>query len=202
MPLNEHLPEHYTGKALEVHCTVEARDDEDAQALWRRTKERFLHVQQWKTYSEGVTSFEVVDQQNNVVHRPVQQGDYLRIDIPGPSAEEGEGYDWVQIQKVVEEGNEKETEQFLLMQAKPAAHPTNDKEETAHFFNDKATSNFIAERKGRTVTARIIGRNEELNTEDNSLLSKLRNFFTGGGAKAGLSEKQWQDLVDGIMQAE
>jgi len=130
-----------------------------------------------------------------------QVGDYFKIDILGPGSESGDGYDWVQIEAIEDHSNASVKKESFGIRVRPAPNPekdSNDKE-TAHFFKDEATSNFIIERNGRTVSAEVHGRNEKPNTTAHKSLDKIRNTVIGSSAILGLSHIQWKKLVKGII---
>lgn len=55
-------------------------------------------------------------------------------------------------------------------------------------------------REKNTVTAAVLGRNEVANTTDStSVLDKLRNAVVGISAALGMSNPQWNSLVNGLL---
>lgn len=69
-----------------------------------------------------------------------------KIDIPGPGSSEGDGYDCVCVEDVkeVSEGDMQSTG----FHVRPSQNPFGEKNETAHFYSNEATSNFIVTREG------------------------------------------------------
>lgn len=67
------------------------------------------------------------------VNRPVQKGDYFKIDIPGPGNVTGDGYDWVQIEDV-QETSGGDIDSFGL-RVRPSTNPKNKNTDTAHFYS-------------------------------------------------------------------
>ncbi len=134
------------------------------------------------------------------VNRAPQEGDHFKIDIPGPGPVTGDGFDWVQIQKVEEENTEQEESLSLIVH--PATNPNNNRKDIAHFFSEEATSCFMAKRVGTTVTMGVYGRNETPNVDAEKVIDKARNTAVAGGAIATFSKIQWKSLVIGLMQAE
>ncbi len=124
----------------------------------------------------------------------------FQIDIPGPGPVSGDGYDWVQIE-AMEELETPEIEQ-LTIRVRPATSPKNEKSDVAHFFSAEATSNFLVQREGNTVTAAVLGRNEKPNTEADTIVDKARNAAVATGAVTAFSKLQWTSLVKGLIGAE
>jgi hypothetical protein len=104
--------------------------------------------------------------------------------------------------EVIEEGNDEQLDrEFIMMRVRPASNPQASDPGVAHFFSNKATSNFLVMREKNVVTAAVLGRNEIPNTAGNtSLFDKLRNAVVGIGAALGLSNPQWKSLVNGILK--
>ncbi len=92
------------------------------------------------------------------VERNADEGDFVRIDIPGPGTRIGHGYDWVIIEALVEEAGA--GAEVISMRVRPAAHPLGDDERVAHFLKSCATSTFQVRRVGNCVSAEEHGRNE------------------------------------------
>jgi hypothetical protein len=130
--------------------------------------------------------------------RTAQKGDHFKIDIPGPGSVTGEGYDWVQIEEIVEERDEQSDS--IAIRVRPASNPRNEKSDVAHFFTNAATSNFIVKREGTKVSAAVRGRNEKPNTEAEAVIDKARNTAVATGAITGFSNYQWKSLVTGLLK--
>src|SRR5690606_25373642 len=116
-------------------------------------------------------------------------GNYFRINIPGPGSPAGDGYDWVRVEKIEDEIAPDAEQESFTIQVRPAPNPKK-REETAHFFDSGATSSFVVNRKDRTVSAAVFGRNEKPNTKSRSLPDKIRNAVVGKSAQAGFSDIQ------------
>ncbi len=61
-----------------------------------------MDVNNWENISKGIikAAFKLCDSYGNEVERLPQEGDYFKIDIPGPGSVDGEGYDWVKIENI------------------------------------------------------------------------------------------------------
>lgn len=169
----------------------------DAIALFERAGRRLLSVNQWGEYA-GISAFQLIDCYGIRAEREAQEGDYIRIDIPGPGTAMGMGYDWVKIEEII--AIEEAEEQVLSMTVRPCGHPISEREETAHFLTRAATSTFIIRRTGLCVAAEEHGRNEMPNTAEGSFFDKSRNFIVGMAAKLGLSYPQWKSLTKGLLR--
>ena len=95
------------------------------------------------------------------MNQNLQQGDYLKIDIPGSGSSEGDGYDWVSVEDVKEVALG--DIQAVGFRVRPTQNPFREKTETAHFYSQKATSNFVLTWEGTKITTQIIDRNIKSN---------------------------------------
>lgn len=193
------LPGQYTGKSVDYQRTLDLDSQTEANALFEEIRMRLLQVNRWHRITDGPSAeFCVVDERGNPVEKMVEQGDRIRIDVPGPGLPSSQGYDWVQVEEIAEEQHE--DGKRMLISLRPCPDPTNDKDDTAHFFKALATSSFLLEQKRNTILLHYAGRNEVINTENESNWDNIRNFLVGLGAKMGASYPQWKALVDGLAQ--
>jgi hypothetical protein len=195
------IPEQQAGGESDTIAEVVVNTEQEALALFERTCQRLLNVNAWQQYAGKATaSFKVCDAHGNEVERLAQQGDHFKIDIPGPGTITGEGFDWVQIEAI--EKVEQPEEECLLIRVRPASNPNNERQDTAHFFTDEATSNFVVKRVGTTVTAEVHGRNEKPNTKAETVIDKARNAAVATGAITAFSKVQWKSLVNGLLKVQ
>src|SRR5690554_4149457 len=95
------IPEQFVGKQLDCSKTVELSSVEQAEQHYQVVSERLLNVNRWHQYTQVPSAeFRIVDHLNQFLERPVEQGDTIRIDIPGPGLPSAQGYDWVQVEKI------------------------------------------------------------------------------------------------------
>jgi hypothetical protein len=193
------IPEQHKGIAKEVHHEVTAANKEEAEAIYRQARERLLKVNEWAGTAEGVSArFLLCDSSGNAVDRLAQQGDLVRIDLPGPHRSSGSGFDWV-ILETVKEGQGAEGP-WIVLTTRPAPDPFVEASEgTAHFFAEGSTGTFLVCQKGNTVEGTHFGRNEMPNT-DGSLMDEARAVLVTIGAYLGLSDVQWSNLVKGLLE--
>lgn len=199
---NEHhigiVPPQYSGKEIRSEAAIKLNTDAEAKIFFDTVKRRLLDVNNWNNIAGAITAqFKVIDEKGCEVNRMVKQNDHLRVNIPGPGNKEGEGYDWVHVEEL-KEINEPSF-QSVGFRVRPCSNPFSDKSETAHFYSQDATSSFIVSRDDTQITALIIDRNLQPNTDATSLIDKVRDVVIGVSAIAGLSKIQWQGLADGLV---
>ena len=195
------IPPQQEGKASDTDGKTNFDSTATAKDFYGVAKQRLLQVNNWQKWAGAATaSFQLTDTQGKDVDRTVQEGDYFKIDIPGPGPVTGDGYDWVHVE-TIKETNADDTEQVAI-QVRPVSNPNNEHKDVAHFFSDAASSTFIVKREGTTVTAAVHGRNEKPNTDTETLVDKARNATVASGALAAFSKLQWKSLVNGLVKKE
>lgn len=193
------IPEQHTGGESNTEAEVILSNEQEAKLFFEVACQRLVHVNGWHELAgTGTAEFILCDAAGNEVQRTAQQGDHFKIDIPGPGSVSGDGYDWVQIETI--EKVENPEEESLLIRVRPATNPNNERKDTAHFFTDEATSNFVIKRQGLKVKAEVHGRNEKPNVQAEKVVDKARNAAVATGAIAALSKLQWQSLVNGLVK--
>lgn len=189
----------YTGGATDAVESRQFQSAREAMDFYAMVCERLNDVNRWGQISKvSLSAFRLFSKDGMLVSGKVQQGDYIRIDIPGPGLEIGQGYDWVQVEKVshnvIPDGN------LFTIKVRPSINPLSKNGRTAHFLSPCATSTFQVRRSGLTVTAEEHARNEKANLQTGSFLGNLRNFLVGTAARFGLSYPQWKSLVKGLVR--
>ncbi len=193
------IPTQYTGKEVEAEDSVELNNAEEAVLFYEEAKRRLLNVNQWHQVAGMVSArFQAMDGNGSALERSVKQGDYMRVDIPGPGSKAGEGYDWVKVEEVKE--LQKEPMQSIGIRVRPVANPTSNENSIAHFYDESATSTFIITREGNKVTANILDRNLKPNEDNASLTDKIRDTTVGIGAIGMFSKVQWNRLASGLVE--
>ena len=176
-------------------------DERTAQNAFSLLLQRFIAVEQWHQYAGwGTADFILTDGNGVPINRNVQEGDHFRINIPAPGNTEGDGYDWVKVEKILHA--EEENGEGYLIRVRPANNPQDPETEVSHFFSDEATSSFIIRRIGNTIYAEVHGRNEHANTDEVGFIDKARNAIVALFAKTAFSKFQWKSLVDGLLDFE
>src|SRR6266496_1478137 len=126
------------------------------------------------------------------VGRAVQTGDFIRIDLRGPS-----GYDWVRVEEI-SSGPDK-AQIVVRPSFDPTASPLNT-EVTSHFFTREATNTFTLERRGDSLLFLVSGRNEVPNVvEPEAGGYGWLNAAKWGGGSLGLQAYQWQSMGGNLL---
>lgn len=197
---NISLPKQEEGAEKNIETTEELKNIEEAKELFRAAKNRLLNINLWDKICGKLSAvFQLTDDKGNDIKGDPQVGNYFKIDIPGPGTASGKGYDWVRVEAVEENKNEHEDSESILIRVRPADNPSTNDANVAHFFSDKATSNFVVSRIKNVVTAAVYGRNEVPNTTTDKPLDKTRNAVVGTTAIAGFSNPQWKSLANGVL---
>lgn len=194
------IPNQETGKQYDHVETVVYTQEIEAKKKYKSSCNKLLQISNWGTIGDSIlkTEFCLCNKQGNEISSVPEVGDYIRIDLSGPGSKSGEGYDWVSIEEVVKEDNQKEHE-FTSIKVRPAACPLNNNETIAHFFDAAATSTFIVTRNGNEVSAQIHGRNEEPNKHTHLATDNVRNTVVAKFAAVKFSDIQWTSLCKGFI---
>jgi hypothetical protein len=193
------IPSQELGSEMNAVEKATFNSSEQACEFYEVAKERLLDVNRWAEVSALPSStFRLCDASGAEVDRRVKEGDYFKIDIPGPGTTTGEGYDWVKVEHLQEQAIN--GTDIISIRVRPAANPNTPDPNTAHFFKDSATSTFQVKRIGREVFAEVHGRNEQPNTNTEHVTDNVRNTMVGTGAKVGFSFPQWKGLVAGLVK--
>jgi len=196
------IPQQKEGNQSNIIEKIKPKNEEQAKQIFNEAKKRLLSVNSWKEISGDISaSFTLTSAEGDKIERDAQTGDYFKIDIPGPGTKTGEGYDWVRIEAIEDYSNTSAENESFGMRVRPAPNPHKNAGDkgAAHFFKDKATSNFVIERKDTIVSTAVYGRNEKPNTATHKPLDKVRNAVVGTTAIIGLSIIQWKKLVKGLI---
>lgn len=194
------VPVQTTGSEMNAIEKVQCKSIAEAAGLYQTVKSRLMDINSWAALARlPMSSFKLFDSAGRAAYRNPVEGDYIRIDIPGPGTRIGHGYDWVIIEALVEESGK--NAEAISMRVRPAAHPLGDDEYVAHFLKSCATSTFQVKRIDNCVSAEEHGRNEVANLETGNLLDNIRNAIVSAGAKIGFSYPQWKSLVSGLLSS-
>lgn len=184
---------------MNVEDSVRLANEAEAKSFYQVVKNRLLNINRWKDWAGALSAgFALTNEDGQAIDTFPRAGNYFRINIPAPGIVSGEGYDWVRIEEVKEEseGNR----EYTVIRVRPARSPLNKTDDTAHFYTEEATSNFVVQRKGLDVSAGVHGRNEKPNVETETVIDKIRNAVVGTGAVAAFSKLQWKALVKGLLE--
>ncbi|HEY9049215.1 MAG TPA: hypothetical protein VIN08_25110 [Ohtaekwangia sp.] len=196
--MQEITPLQYKGKAIDAHSSRLFGSLQEAKIFFKTAKERLQSIHSWHTIARNLSAtFRLVDASGIDLYRAPREGDYFKIDIPGPGSIEGEGYDWVKIEAV--ESNAADENENYSFRVRPAGNPQTASGNTAHFYSPDSTSTFIVSRWRNKVIAAIHDRNIEPNKDADSAIDKLRDRVIGTAGVISFSKIQWQGLTDGIV---
>ena len=191
------IPRHERGKKNDLHTSRTLPTEGAAIACYEKARRRMLSPALWgKLCGKLSAEFQLTDQRGNELHRLASQNDFIRIDVPGPGTSAGKGFDWVKVEAIENKPSVRGAE-LSAIRVRPAKGPGS--KEITHFFKATATSTFVVRREGNVVEACYHGRNEEPNTETRSLADEVRNAIVATGAIAGVSELQWQALIEAFI---
>jgi len=190
------IPNQEEGAQSNTEAQVLCASEEEAATFFDTVRQRLLDVNRWHEYAGGGARFQLTDAGGYKVDRRAQEGDHFQIEIPAPGTITGSGADWVRIEAIEEQAD------ITAIRVRPATNPTNELDDVAHFFDESATSSFIARREGCKVVAAVHGRNEKPNTKTEHLADSIRNIAVAVGAVTAFSKLQWKTLVEGLTRKE
>ncbi|HEY8513821.1 MAG TPA: hypothetical protein VIL31_17820 [Cyclobacteriaceae bacterium] len=195
------VPEQKTGREIDATASVLLANDTVAREFFTTAVNRLQNVGEWSRLAgDPSAEFILTDPDGNVVDRPVQKGDYLKIKIPGPGNTQGDGYDWVAVEEV-EIMSSEDTNRYAF-RVRPARNPAEPQSTVAHFYSEDSTSTFSITRDKNVVTAAIFDRNTKPNTDADTAAGKIRDALVGLAGVVAFSRMQWLNLVNGILKRE
>lgn len=190
-------------RAASSSCShrVTLDDAHQAAGVFGRAADALLDVNHWgDELGPASADFALFDARGErVVGRGAEEGDTIRIDLPGPAP-----MAWVRIESV---SLESERVSFVV---RPTFDPTERPQRpqvTQHFFDSNATNTFTLERRDNRVRLSVEGRNETPNVgaEVPGVLPPLVNRGTTMGAfgirGAGFQHLQWDLLTEHILES-
>lgn len=199
--MKEHIPQQQEGGYSDTVSTINFDTEHKAIQHFEVVKKRFFDVNSWELFAgEEKASFSLHDSFGNLLLENPEVGDYFRIKIPGLHNPTGDGFDWVIVEEI--KMDEQPHFESVYVRVRPTSDPTKPDDKVSHFFDSKATSNFLIQRKLTEISAEVHGRNEEPNTENLSLLEKARNFLVAVGGMVAGSKFQWKSLTEGLIKNE
>src|ERR1044072_7230188 len=97
---NRTVPPQHIGSKHNTEYTITCPTVEACIQRFNIAKERLLEVNHWHQLGGSLSAnFTLTDRQGHVLHHKAEEGDHIRIDLPGPGSKDGNGYDWVEIEK-------------------------------------------------------------------------------------------------------
>ncbi|WP_127125849.1 hypothetical protein [Pseudoflavitalea rhizosphaerae] len=193
------VPSQEEGKSITAESVIEFPNHREAAIFFDTVRSRLMQVNRWHEIAGGLSArFQLMDPNGEPVSREPHQGDYFRIDIPGPGTVAGEGFDWARVEEV--------THQVLPnserygFRVRPARNPGKDDLDIAHFFSAAATSSFIVYREAEVITAAVFDRNIQPNKDAGNIVDKVRDLMAGSAGMLIFSKLQWKNLTEGLLK--
>jgi hypothetical protein len=195
------IPKQTIGTKTGATSSVRASSVEAAKTLFYEAKQRLYDINNWQNLCEGKgAAFQLVDKHGNALPQTTPEvGNLIKIKLPAPSNEKGDGYDWVRIEEFENTTDLINDEEIVGFRVRPVSNPADHSEESAHFYTSDATSSFLVVRRASTVYAMERGRNEQPNPVG-GFWNRIRNIIVALGAMMGLAVPQWKMLVNGILR--
>lgn len=196
------VPPQRVGTKTGATKSIETLTRHQARFLFGKAKLRLLDINQW-SYLCGKPSadFKITDEAGQLLDTVNPEiGHLIRISIPGPENNDGNGYDWVRIEQFEDHKDDFNDEEHFGFRVRPVKNPLEEGGENAHFYSDQATSTFLIIRKGNSVIALERGRNEVTNKDASSFIAKMRNIMVSLFAMIGFSNPQWKRLMKGLIE--
>lgn len=192
------VPVQQLGGAMDVESEVLLSDIGEAVVFYQLVKDRLLDVNNWdKLCGNSFTTFQLTSGEGTPCSA-LEEDHFIRIDIPGPGPTIGEGFDWVRVE-IILTNSKTEMDQWCGFRVRPCASPFHPEGGVAHFFSDLASSTFMVGRAGHRVYAKMHGRNEVPNKDNEKVIDGIRNTVVAISAKLGFSYPQWKLLVNGLL---
>lgn len=190
------IPQHKKGIKKKHQAIRRFISVEDAQLCYDNAISRLLNINHWDELTgAGKGMFQLMSDKLKPHRRKAKLGDYVRIGLPAPGNDAGDGFDWVQATDLKFSSGRRKEQCILIL--RPSPMPGNDV--TAHFFSSQSSSTFLLTRDNRTVSAEYFGHNEMPNTDTAGVKDAIRNVAVAAGALIGLSDTLWAPLTDGLL---
>ncbi|GAA4409988.1 hypothetical protein GCM10023187_34060 [Nibrella viscosa] len=170
------------------------RDEQAAQEAFTASVRKLFDVNGWSNLPGLNSEFKLYDSAGQPKpNGEPQVGDYIRINIPGPTSE-----NWVQVT----DRHQGDTRAEFTV--KPSPDPTESGEreqgEIDHFFAKEASSTFRVERQGNQLRAFEIGKNERPNNQGKEAGNRaITNTLVATGGWMFFQQVQWEKLTDYLV---
>jgi hypothetical protein len=194
------IPSQITEDKTDHKFAVIADSHIEAYKIFKYSVLRLLDVTEWnKLCGNGSAVFTLTDDKGCDINELIQQGRFIKIDVPGTGPDGGDGFDWVYIEKT-ESRRINDSKECFAVSVRPTTNPLSSNISLPNFFKHDATNTFMVCIDGNIVTASIHGSNEIANTGTTSTRENIRNKMLATSAIATISEVQWNNLVRGIVK--
>ncbi len=152
---------------------------------------KLLNVNGWSSLSSFSSDFTMYDPVGrSKPDGPVNMGDFIRIELPGPTPE-----NWVRVIQVLI------TETRAEFTVQPCPEPlANKPDQIEHFFAEQARSTFRVEVSGCTISAFEIGQHEAINNQQPQAGERgLANTIIAEAGWLFYQKIQWKLLTDYLV---
>lgn len=168
-------------------------DKDEAVRAFLRSKEKLFHVNSWSDLPGIASGFKLYNVQGAEKSSDIPQvGDFIYIDLPGPSPET-----WVEVVDIKEKDNLAE---FTVRPSHDPRELKKDEKGVEHFFADEATSTFRVTLDGNTIHACEIGLKEGINNHGKEAGGReLVNTVIAVGGWLLFQEIQWRKLTEYLV---
>ena len=195
------IPKHEIGAESKAISKIVFDTVELAKNHFEIVKKRFLDVNSWELFAgKNKAKFTLRNQEGELILNQPKVGNYITIEVPLLPNKDKDHFDWVKIEVYEEE--KKEDYEAIYIRVRPTSNPTNATDETIHFLDSKATSNFFIRRNEMEISAEIYAINEIPNFEDKTISEKIRNKAVALGGMLFGSKLQWEGLTGGLIRRE
>jgi hypothetical protein len=154
--------------------------EDAAKAAYAQAARQLVDPNQWGSMLAKPPAppqrFELYDKDGQMVHRPAQQGDYVKIipliPLPGEDPEAPVSANWVHIDEATVGPDRAE------LVVRPSKDPTGENPApVAHVFDSRATNTFSVERDGTSLRSAVHGEHEYANSGSHAggFTNKIRN---------------------------
>lgn len=197
--MERNIPAQVEGGFSDAVSSIKFETVAEAALHFETVKKRFLDINSWEYFAgEKKGSFSLCDENGDLVLEEPKLQYYIRIKVPFLPNSTGDSFDWVRIEYLENEGTK--NSEKLYLRVRSSENPKNRNGVIAHFFKEKATSNFLIKREENIITAEVHGRNEIPNTDDLKILEEWRNAVVAKGASVIGSKIQWKSFTDGLIK--
>src|SRR5580658_9510050 len=121
--INDLVPDNYIGEPVNLSSSVILPSREEALVCFNRATKRLLNPAIWHKLSGWASAhFQLVGPEAEEKDQLAEEGDYLRLDVPGPGPSAGNGFDWVIIEKISSHPNPAGTSEWTFMKVHPCSN--------------------------------------------------------------------------------
>jgi len=125
-PDKKTIPPQHTGASTNTAFSIMLSSLEESRERFRRARARLLDVNHWHDFAGPLSaSFTLTDGTGRELNHPAQEGDHIRINLPGPGSKTGDGYDWVAIEQIEDKTTSSGKTAYVAIRVRPSVNPSN-----------------------------------------------------------------------------